>query len=235
MGGNNADEMMNDEMLRAMMLGVPPGPNGPQGPPEGGNPVGGLPGAGMGQYPFAGFPGMDSANNANGEDPMMAMLQQMMGAGAGGPGGAGALPSFPGMPPMGPPGQQTPGAVADPYAYLWRIVHALFAIGLGMYIGMTVSFTGTKLAREGALMDVGYIRKLFWVGEALLLGRFLFKGGRGSDGGGMIGMILPMIPQPYGEYIRWIMRYSSIFRTLSGDALLVVFMLGATSWWKSLE
>lgn len=201
-------------MLRAMMMGGPPGAGGAQGSQPGANPFGAL--------------GGGDANGA--EDPMMAMMQQMMGGAA----GQGPMPSFPGMPPMGLPGQQANGAVADPYAYLWRLVHALFAIGLGIYISMTVSFTGTKLAREeSALLDVGYIKQLFWMGEAMLLGRFLFKGGQTSGGEGVIGMILPMIPQPYGGYIRWIMRYSSILRTISGDALLVVFTLGAMSWWNN--
>merc|ERR1712093_611637 len=58
--------------------------------------------------------------------------------------GAGGMPSFPGMPPM--PGQAA--APGDPYAYLWRIVHAVFALGLGLYIAFTTPFTGTKIARE---------------------------------------------------------------------------------------
>lgn len=204
---------MNDDMLRAMMMDGPSGAGGPQGPQPGAN-------------PFGAFGGGD-ADGA--EDPMMAMMQQMMGGAA----GQGSMPSFPGLPPMGLPGQQANGVVADPYAYLWRLVHALFAIGLGVYISMTVSFTGTKLAREeSALLDVGYIKQLFWMGEAMLLGRFLFKSDQASGGEGMIGMILPMIPQPYGGYIRWIMRYSSILRSISGDALLVVFTLGAMSWWN---
>ena len=216
LGGDLAQ--INDETLRAMMLGVPPGAGGPQGPQSGMNNLfGGLSAGG------------DGANGA--EEPMMAMMQQMMGGAAGQPGG---LPSFPGMPPMGLPGQQAQGVVADSYAYLWRLVHALFAIGLGIYISMTVSFSGTKLAREeSALLDVGCIKQLFWIGEAMLLGRFLFKGGQASGGEGMIGMILPMIPQPYGGYIRWVMRYSSILRTIWGDALLVVFTLGAMSWWNN--
>lgn len=207
---------INDEMLRAMMLGMPPGQGGAQGPQLGANPFEAFGGGG------------DAANGA--EDPMMAMMQQMMGGAA----GAGSLPSFPGMPPMGLPGQQTNGVVSDPYAYLWRLVHALFAIGLGIYIALTVNFTGSKLAREeSALLDIGYIKQLFWMGEVVLLGRFLFKGGQGSSGEGIIGMVLPMIPHPYGGYIRWVMRYSSILRTISGDALLLVFTLGAMSWWNN--
>lgn len=209
--------MMNEDMMRAMMMGMPSG--GPGGASEQ------QPGA----NPFGAYGGGEGANG--GEDPMMAMMQQMFG----GAGAAGEqLQSFPGMPPMGLPGQQAPGAVADPYDHLWRLVHALFAIGLGVYISLTVSFTGSKLAREeSALLDVGYIKQLFWMGEAVLLGRFFFRGNQGSTGSGIIGTILPMIPQPYGGYIRWIMRYSSILRTIWRDALMVVFTMGAMSWWNS--
>lgn len=215
--GGDPSQMMNEDMMRSMMMGMPPGgPGGALGQQPGANPFGAFEGGGEG------------ANEA--EDPMMAMMQQMLG-GAGAAGGQ--LPSFPGMPPMGLPALQAPGVV-NPYAYLWRLVHAMFAIGLGVYISLTVSFTGTKLAREeSALLDVGYIKQLFWMGEAILLGRFFFKGNQGSTDGGMISTILPMIPQPYGGYIRWIMRYSSILRTIWGDALMVVFTLGALSWWNS--
>ena len=209
---------LDEEVLKAMMLGMPPPGHGQGAPPN----------------PFAGFPGMEGMGQpgagGDAEDPMMAMLQQMMGAGAAG-GAGGAMPSFPGMSPMGMPGQ--PGATADPRAYLWRIVHALFAIGLGVYIALTVSFTGTKLTREeSALLDTGYLKTYFWMGEALLLGRFLFKGGQTGGEGGLLGTVLPMIPQPYGGYLRWVVRYSGILRMVAADALLVVFVLGVVGWWN---
>lgn len=217
---------IDDEMLKAMMLGMPP-PSARQG------------NAGAGQQPmgnpFAGMPGMEGLGGfpgaEGGEDPMMAMLQQMMGAG----GAGGAIPSFPGMPPMGMPGQAAPAQV-DKYAYLWRIIHALFAISLGIYIALTVRFTGTKLAREeSALVDYGYIKQFFWAGEALLLGRFLFKGQQAGAGeSGVLGMILQFLPQPYVGYIRWALRYTAILRLVVADALLCVFALGVVGWWNKV-
>lgn len=217
--------MIDDEMLKAMMLGMPPpggSAGGPQQPMQ--NPFAGMPG----MEALGGFPGAGGPGGPNGEDPMMAMLQQMMGAGGAGPGD---MPGFPGMPPLS---GQAGAPVADKSAYLWRIVHAVFALSLGVYIALTVRFTGTKLARaESALVDYGYIKQFFWAGEAVLLGRFLFKGQSLAGGdSGILGMVLKFIPHPYGGYIRWIMRYSTILRTIAADALLVVFALGVVGWWN---
>lgn len=90
------------------------------------------------------------------EDPMMKMLSMLMG-GMGGNGGApgenGAADMPPGLPPglaamlggMAPPpssSQQTPQQQqqqkgATTYAYIWKIVHALFALMLGLYATST--------------------------------------------------------------------------------------------------
>src|SRR5271167_5075589 len=78
---------------------------------------------------------------------MLKLLQQVMSVSPGE--GSNSMPSFPGMPPMGMPHQgEVDATAADPYAYLWRIVHAVFALALGLYIAFTAEFTGTKLERD---------------------------------------------------------------------------------------
>merc|ERR1711977_466373 len=195
--------------------------------------------------PFAGFPGMGGmpgmegmGGGAAGEDPMMKVLQQMMG---GMPGeGAGGMPSFPGMPPM--PGQAA--APGDPYAYLWRIVHAVFALGLGLYIAFATPFTGAKIARERS--GLGFAGgddvvispssvHFFWIFatvEVLLqTSRFFFEKGRVQQGG-IMGMVMGFLPEPWKGYLALVARYSRIWTTVSGDAMVCVFVLGVCAWLK---
>jgi hypothetical protein len=212
---------MNDDQLRQMMLGFDPSASAP-----GTNPFAGFPGMGS----MGGMPGMENAPGA--DDPMMKMLQQMMG---GVPGeGAGGMPSFPGMPPM--PGQTPTG---DPYAYLWRIVHAVFALSLGFYIALQTPFTGTKIAREtskltsseGGLAE-GSVR-FFWVfatAELVLqTSRFFFEKGRVQQGG-VLGMVVGFLPEPWKGYVQLVGRYSRIWTTVSADAMALVFVLGVCAW-----
>ena len=82
---------------------------------------------------------------------MLKLLQQMMGGMAReGPGGAASMPAFPGMPGQTQTPAATTDAAADPSAYLWRIIHAVFALGLGLYIAFTTSFTGLQLERDSS-------------------------------------------------------------------------------------
>lgn len=218
------NQQVNEDQLRQMMLGFDP-----SSPPSvGTNPFAGLPGMG-------GLPGMEGLGGGPGaEDPMMKMLQQMMG---GVPGeGADGMPSFPGMPPM--PGQ---AVQADPYAYIWRIVHAVFALALGLYIAYTTPFTGSKIDREtskvksmsdGSELSSGSVH-FFWIfatAEVLLqTSRFFLEQGRAQQGG-ILGMITGFLPEPYKGYLSLVTRYSRIWTTVSGDAMVLVFVLGACAW-----
>ena len=163
---------------------------------------------------------------------MMAMLQQMMGAGGGMPGQGGAnngMPAqFPGMAMAGP---------VEPYAYVWRIVHAVFALGLGMYIAFTTPFTGTRAEREasahgGTLASVHF----FWIfatAEVVLqTSRFFVEKGRVQQGA-ILGMISGFLPEPYKGYLALMTRYSRIWTTISADAMALVFVLGACAWWRA--
>lgn len=217
---------MSDAALRQMMLGfdptgTPPNPNA--------NPFASFPGMG-------GMPGMEGAGmgGPGADDPIMKMMQQMMGGGLGE--GAGGMPAFPGMP------GQSPAEAGDPYAYLWRIVHAVCALGLGLYIAFTTRFTGSKLARETA----GYTSfeseerglspasvRFFWIfatAEVLLqTSRFFMEKGQVQPGG-IMGMIMGFLPEPYKGYLAMISRYRRIWTTVSADAFACVFVLGVCAW-----
>jgi hypothetical protein len=183
----------------------------------------------------AGLPG--------GDDPMLKMLQQVMGAIPGEvPGG---MPSFQGLPPMGMPGQQAPGAAAvstadDPYAYLWRIVHAVFALGLGLYIALTTTFTGTKLGREMSALtkatgeeSSAHFFYIFATVEVLLqTSRFFMEKGRVQQGG-LLGMIMGILPEPWKGYLALMTRYGRIWTTVSADAMVCIFVLGICSWMRA--
>lgn len=215
------------------MLGFPPSGRGtPQPPP------------GPPSNPFAGFPGMEAIGAGAGgaapgaaDDPMLKLLQQMMGGGGGG--------GMPGMPPNAsmPSGREAAEAApGDPYAYLWRIVHAVFALGLGLYIALTANFTGTKLARDmsaltkvtggGAELKESSVRffYIFATAEVLLQTcRFYVEKGAVQPGG-ILGMVMGLLPQPWKGYLALMVRYGRIWTTTSGDALVCVFVLGIYSW-----
>lgn len=122
------------------------------------------------------------------EDPMLKLLQQMMG----GAGGAGGMPPFGGQNnpfaaggaggaggPFGamgmgmgqPQQQQQQKQATDSYAAVWRLLHFVVALGLGLYIALLTSFSGTKIARERDAVAAGF-------------GDRTAQGGGGGGGGG---------------------------------------------------
>ncbi|OBR06010.1 hypothetical protein CH63R_10130 [Colletotrichum higginsianum IMI 349063] len=238
---------MTEDQLRQMMLGFDrPGPGGAGGTPP--------------MNPFAGPGGMGAGGVPGGEDdPLMKMLSQMM-AGGGGPGGMPGFPGaggaqggfpagFPGMPGM--PGMQTPEqAKASSSAYLWRILHAVFAISLGLYIALTTTFSGSKLERERTALaynypvgsdesvtDVNSMEKgrevFFWIfatTEAILLTtRFFIERGRAPPAG-MLWTVVGFLPGSIKTYAETVLRYGQIFATVRSDILVCVFVLGIASW-----
>jgi hypothetical protein len=174
------------------------------------------------------------------EDPIMKMMAQMMG-GAGGPGGAGG---FPGMPGMGGMGQQQ-AAVPDPYTSLWRLLHALVALGLGLYIIILTPFTGTKLSRERSVEahlagadDEDMHRKnlFFWVfatAEAVLLTTRFFLDKTRAPPSGIVWTVIGFLPEPIKGYAMAIMRYGQIFGTVRSEILACMFVLGVCHWWRA--
>ncbi|KAL6710700.1 hypothetical protein ACN47E_007757 [Coniothyrium glycines] len=211
--------------------------------------------------PFA-FDGSPSAPFGPGpvpdvaQDPMMAMLQQMMGAAGGGmPGMPGAGPQ-PGAAPGGlPPGladmlsAMQGGAAPEPSpeqssAWLWRLVHSIFSLGLAVYIVLQTPFTGSKLSRDNVVDDddwtvqgtsaqnFAHFFYLFATFEVILqTSRYYIEKGQ-LQGGGILSTIAGIFPAPYSGYIRTVGRYSVIYSTVVSDAMVVVFVLGAASWWR---
>lgn len=204
------------------------------------------------------------------DDPLMKMMSQMMGgAGAGG---------FPGMPGMGGggaaggggaspfaglmPNQQQQPSGPDVYNTLWRILHALLALGLGLYIVYTTPFNGTKIQRELAFQtasasgdksaDNGFYesasvdedvvvtletakKNFFWAfatAEAVLLTTKFFLDKGRAPPPGFVWSMAGQLPSPWRGYVMNVMRYGQIFTTVRTDILLCAFVLGVVAWWK---
>jgi len=179
---------------------------------------------------------------------MMAMLQQMMAGGGGGD------PNNPQVPPGMPPGlaqmfagmgQSEPAPPASSSAYIWRIVHALFSLALALYITLTTSFTGSKLARSQAVESsswaddegvpaatLAHFFYAFATFEVVLQSsRYFLERGQ-LPPSGLLGSVAQILPEPYAGYVRVVGRYSVIWRTVVADAMVVVFVLGASAWWR---
>ncbi|KAI8963390.1 hypothetical protein F5Y11DRAFT_319670 [Daldinia sp. FL1419] len=196
------------------------------------------------------------------EDPMMKMLSQMMSGGSM-PGGAGGANPFAGTPmegllgslgginpnagPQGPsPQQQAQQAAADKSANLWRILHAVFALGLGFYVAFSTTFAGTLTEREhsaintadGAEMDSvertrAYFFTVFASVEALLLTtRYFLDKGREPPKGWM-WTVSGFLPGRAKTYTQHALRYGQMLGTVRSDALVCVFVLGVCSWLRS--
>ncbi|KAK7948344.1 uncharacterized protein PG986_009230 [Apiospora aurea] len=244
---------MSESQLRQMMLGferaAPPGIGTPPSrnpyvdPSRAGAPSG---------MPLPMPPGMEGMEN----DPMMQMLQSMM-AGGGAPGG-GANPfagtgmesllgGLGGMGGMGagagdPNMQQAAHAVADKTANIWRIIHAVFALALGVYVALSTTFTGLKSERDMlALHDTDEdMRKsasvffyLFSSVEAILLTSRYFLDKHRSPPSGIAWTLVGFLPSPLSSTIRDALRYGQMFSTVRNDALVCVFVLGVCCWLRA--
>ena len=190
---------------------------------------------------------------------MLAMLQQLMGSlnGAHGPGqlpadgnvggGSGLPQGLAAMLGGGPPPTQdgtpeNPQAVT--YAYLWRVVHALFALSLGLYITLSTSFTGTHLSRhtpvpaEHETTAAMISTPFFWIfstGELLLQSsRYFFESGGKGVPTGIVGTMSQFLPMPWKGYLLLVLRYALIWSTIVEDAMVILFILGGWAWWQGL-
>lgn len=200
----------------------------------------------------------------------MKMLQQLMGGG--GEDGGGKLPA--GLPPgmaamlggMMPASASAGGRFAqsgeladdekNDDGYLWKIVHAIFALGLGIYITAMTTFSGAKSSPSSSsslsssssssgattTADVHLnevrgeeVRRFFWAfatAELLLQStRFFFEKGRLSRSG-WVGVLIGVLPEPWKGYLALGTRYGGIYTTVVQDAMAVLFVLGCVAWWK---
>ncbi|KAH7154972.1 hypothetical protein B0J13DRAFT_618460 [Dactylonectria estremocensis] len=190
------------------------------------------------------------------EDPMMKMMSQLM-SGAGLPQGEGSpFAGMPGMPGAGANPFQPQPAPSSTAVNIWRLLHALVALGLGLYIVLLTPFSGTKIERERASLPIMTLedpfttpadavdvaseleqrkRLFFWTfatAETLLLTTRFFLDKRGPQPTGVVGTALGFVPQPWKGYIEIAMRYAGIFTTVRGDMLACIFVLGACSWYR---
>lgn len=202
----------------------------------------------------AGNPSSPMPGTSGGGDPMMEMLQKMMGGGLPGglPGGADAanllagtgLESFlgaaggPGQPQQQQQQQQTEQSKAG---NLWRILHAIFALGLGIYVALSTTYTGTKVERDADdLQSTGMLGAqnleearawffhIFMSVEAVLLtSRYMVE--RSATGFAQPDWkwtVTGFLPDPFKRYSRHILRYAQLFTTVRNDALFCVFVMG---------
>ncbi|OTB05409.1 hypothetical protein M426DRAFT_319944 [Hypoxylon sp. CI-4A] len=244
---SEAPSDISEAQLRQLLLGGTP--------PPGANPFASGP-------PPPGMEGLE-------EDPMMKMLSQMMGGAGmpgmpGGGGGPGANP-FAGTPMEGllgglgsmgggpNPMQQAQQVASNKSANLWRILHAVFALGLGLYVALSTTFTGTLMEREhsgiasssnsnnnvqggqedGIEKTRAYFFYVFTSVEALLLTTRYFLDTKREPPKGWMWTISGFLPGPAKTYTQHALRYGQILSTVRSDALVCVFVLGVCAWLRS--
>ena len=191
------------------------------------------------------------------DDPMVRMMQQVMGVmGAGGPQQPGG--PQPDLPPL--LGALLGGGGATPHpqsqqasdvpegAYIWRIVHAIFAFALAGWAAWAATFDGTALARRSGVDANGGGRAAGWTSASGLfmlfvsveLGlqstRYFVEKGR-LRGGGILATVANsgFVPEPWAGYVRIVGRYAAIAQTMVADVMAMVFTLGALAWWRGIH
>ena len=171
------------------------------------------------------------------EDPVSALIKQMMGnappPGAGEPDPTAGLASLLGM--AQAPGDQEPAAPPPTSTYIWKIVHAIFALSLGLYVLFTEPFSGSRLGRTPLVATINQKQpNVFWVFATVELGlqsaRFLLEKGRKESG--MVGTVANFLPPPWNSRLRLVGTYSGIWTTLVSDAMVVIWILGVGAWWR---
>ncbi|KAH0544848.1 hypothetical protein FGG08_001077 [Glutinoglossum americanum] len=180
------------------------------------------------QDPFAPGPmGM----NIGGGDPLTQMFREFIG-GTGGPLGGtsdGALPQ-----------EDSQQSGSGMHTHMWKAVHAMFALSLGVYMAVTTSFVGTRAERrqESSALHVApgisgvNFFWLFATVELLLQStRFFLEKGR-APRDSWLGKIAMYLPPPFAGYLVVLARYSVIYTMIVQDGMLIVFVLGCVAWWN---
>ena len=179
------------------------------------------------------------------DDPMVKMMQQLTGMMGGNP----QNPSDPNQQPQIPPAlaamlggkQEAQRAPGTGSAYLWRVVHAIFAFTLAVYITLTSTFNGSKIVRSQSVYseEAGYglgprLFIIFTSAELVLQSTRYFVEKGQLQGSGWLATIANsgMVPEPYAQYIRTLGRYIGIAQTIFADAMVIVFVFGFLAWWR---
>ncbi|KAK0257102.1 hypothetical protein LTR91_001561 [Friedmanniomyces endolithicus] len=188
----------------------------------------------------------------SGEDPMMRMMQQvtaMMGGNPENPNDPNQQPQIPAalqalMGGMGAGNNaEAQKAPETGSAYLWRIVHAVFAATLAIYITLSSTFNGSKLARSESVytQEAGYgfgqtLFIMFTSAELVLQSSRYFMEKGQLQGSGILAKVANsgFVPEPYAQYVRTAGRYVGIAQTIFSDAMVVIFVFGLLAWWKGL-
>ena len=189
-----------------------------------------------------------SGEGSGEDDPMVRMMQQMAGLMGGNPQDPNAKP--PEIPPLmqamlggGKMGKEQQAPPATGTAYMWRIVHAIFACILATYIALTSTFNGTKIARSQSVYteEAGYglgprLFLIFCTSELLLQSSRYFAEKGQLQGNGMLATVANsgFVPEPWAGYIRIAGRYVGIGQTIMADALVIVFVFGMMAWWQGM-
>lgn len=182
-----------------------------------------------GQFPGSGTDGA--------EDPMAQMMEMLMGgAGMGGMGGLGGMGGADG-PLAGLSsmfgGQQAPVPPSTTH-HIWRILHAINALGIGLFYAFGPSFTGSEYGRV-TMSATGRDTGLFvWfvTMELMLQGsRYFWDKGR-PPATGMLATVGKFLPQPFKGYVLMLSSWSVIWFTIVSDAMVIVFILGCVAWWN---
>jgi len=161
------------------------------------------------------------------EDPMMKMLSQMMGGMSDDPNATGGLPFSPddiakatGLPSfvtnmmMG--GSKAPPTPAQQRSTLtWKIIHVVFAIMAGTYLLFTI--TGAQSTYGASPPAPATFRNPFLV---FVTGELLVQGSKIASSGTIAS--------------RGVEFWIQIFKDLSRDGAIVVFLMGLASWWNGM-
>lgn len=181
----------------------------------------------------------DQDEGQAGEEPMVRLIQQIMGMP---PSGANPASEPDTLPPNlatllggGAAGGTQAGRPTSTNAYVWKILHAIFALALGAYILVSYSFTGSLASRLRVTSIYPTLDgSVFWAFVTAELGlqaaRYLLGGVQ--EYGGTIGTLAGFLPPPWKERLLLAGRYSGIWTTVVEDAMVVVWLLGAAAWYN---
>ncbi|KAI9844365.1 MAG: hypothetical protein M1838_002210 [Thelocarpon superellum] len=245
---------MSEEDLRRLMLSYDTPP-----PPQASTGV--FPGSAGGTAPMPG----QAPRPPGAGDPMMQLMQQMMGGeGAGGAdgglGGSGAPPGLAEF--LAQAGGGVSQAQSGPdNSYVWRIIHAVCALTLGLVAITSIHFSGSLSQRNAPTITytpslvsptspLAILNTLassiatnpflgFTTMELVLQSaRFFIEKSRllpstASPPSAMLNTVLPLIPPPYRAWVEVASRYAVIYSTVMADAMLLVFVLGVGAWWNA--